>query len=235
MTTIHENEALRNRTHVFPDRSRAGEVLGEMLAPHCAGVSDAIVLAIPMGGVPVALKVQERLGCALDLVIVRKLQIPGNTEAGFGAVTGEGDIILNEPLMARLQLTQEEVARQWAAVRDELNRRNHRLRNDRPYPDLAGRTVILVDDGLASGYTMKAAIYMARKQKAARTVVAVPTAPQHTVQSLAGGPDDIYCANIRETRSFAVAESYADWHDLSEADVLAMLGGPAVGVDAKGL
>jgi predicted phosphoribosyltransferase len=226
MTKIHENEALRNRIHVFPDRARAGQVLAEMLAPRYAGASDVIVMAIPLGGVPVALEVKARLGCPLDLVIVRKIQIPGNTEAGFGAITGEGDIILNEPLMARLQLTEDEVARQWAQVREELARRNRHLRDDRPYPDLEGRTVILVDDGLASGYTMKAAIFMARKRKAARTVVAVPTAPQHTVDDLAGGPDEIYCANIRETLSFAVAESYADWHDLSESDVMTILGNP---------
>jgi putative phosphoribosyl transferase len=127
--------------------------------------------------------------------------------------------------MAQLQLSEAEVERQWAKVRDELARRNHRLRADRPCPDLEGRTVIIVDDGLASGYTMKAAIFMARKRKAARTVVAVPTASQRTIEDLAGGPDAIYCANVRETPSFAVAESYADWRDLSESEVRAMLKG----------
>lgn len=225
MTTIHEKETLHNQTHVFPDRSAAGEVLAEMLAPRYAGAADVIVLAIPMGGVPVALKVNARLGCPLDLAIVRKIQIPGNTEAGFGAITGEGDIILNEALMAQLELTEEQVAQQWAEVRGELNHRNRRLRGDAPLPALGGRTVILVDDGLASGYTMKAALFMARKRKAARTVIAVPTAPRRTVDALAEGPDEIFCANIREGAAFAVAESYENWYDLSESEVLEMLKG----------
>lgn len=223
MTTLYENEALRNRTHAFRDRSAAGRVLADMLTPEFAGASEVILLAIPMGGVPVALEIKSRLACALDLAIVRKIQIPGNTEAGFGAITGEGDILLNEPLMARLDLTEEQVERQWAKVRDELALRNQQLRGNAPFPDLAGQTVILVDDGLASGYTMRAAIFMARKRKAARTVVAVPTAPRRTIDGLTDGPDTIYCPNIRDAAAFAVAESYENWYDLDEAEVLAML------------
>jgi len=229
MTTIHSNNALRNQSRVFQDRTAAGEVLGEMLAPHYGDAPDILLMAIPMGGVPVALSVKARLGCPLDLVIVRKIQIPGNTEAGFGAITVDGDIILNEPLMARLQLTEAEVARQWTKVQDELTRRNRQLRGDRPDPVLEGRTVIFVVDGLASGYTMKAAVYMAKKRKAARIVVAVPTAPQRTIDNLAGSPDEIFCANIRETPAFAVAESYANWADLSATEVLAMLEGQITG------
>jgi predicted phosphoribosyltransferase len=225
MTEIYENEALRNRMRAFEDRSQAGEVLADMLVPRYEGTAGVIVLAIPMGGVPVALKVKSRLSCTLELAIVRKIQIPGNTEAGFGAATGEGDLFLNEPLMAHLQLTDKEVARQWAKVKEELTRRNRLLRGNRPYPDLEGRTVVLVDDGLASGFTMKAAIFMARKRKAGRTVAAVPTAPQRTIDAMAGGPDEIFCANIRETPAFAVAESYRRWYDLSESEVVKMLAG----------
>ncbi|HSO21066.1 MAG TPA: phosphoribosyltransferase family protein [Desulfosarcina sp.] len=225
MTTVYEKEALRNRTHVFADRRQAGDALGAMLAPRYRDASDAILLAIPMGGVPVALAIQAQLNCPMDLAIVRKIQIPGNTEAGFGAITGEGDIILNEPLMAQLELTEKQVAQQWAKVRDELTQRNRRLRGERPMPELAGKTVILADDGLASGYTMKAALFMVKKRKAANTVVAVPTAPQRTIDALADGPDAIYCANIRETYAFAVAESYENWHDLTEEEVVAMLEG----------
>jgi predicted phosphoribosyltransferase len=200
-----------------------------MLAARYEDAPDVLLMAIPMGGVPVALEVKTRLGCPLDLVIVRKIKIPGNTEAGFGAITLDGDIILNEPLMAQLQLTEAEVTHQWRQVRDELTRRNQRLRGERPYPELEGRTIIFVDDGLASGYTMKAAIYMAKKRKAARTVVAVPTAPQRTIDNLTGSPDEIYCANIRETPAFAVADSYANWRDLSETEVAAMLEEPPTG------
>ncbi len=223
MTTVYAQEALRNLTHVFTDRRQAGQTVGAMLAPHYGEASDAIILAIPMGGVPVALEIQAQLKCPMDLAIVRKIQIPGNTEAGFGAITGEGDIILNEPLMAQLELTEDQVARQWAKVRTELTQRNLRLRGERPLPEVAGKTVILVDDGLASGYTMKAALFMVKKRKAAKTVVAVPTSPQRTIDALADGPDEIYCANIRETYAFAVAETYENWHDLAEEEVVAML------------
>lgn len=232
MTDIFEEASLRNRTHVFTDRMQAGDVLGRMLAPRYQGVSDLVLLAIPMGGVPVALGVMTHLTCPMDIAVVRKIQIPGNTEAGFGAVSGEGDLILNEPLMARLALTEEQVERQWRKVREELTHRNRRLRGDRPLPDLEGRAVLFVDDGLASGYTMKAAVFMARKRKVARTVVAVPTAPQRTIDALAGGPDEIYCANIRESRAFAVADAYENWYDLSEAEVLAMLEGRTIDAPA---
>jgi predicted phosphoribosyltransferase len=225
MTTVYEQEDLRNRTYVFADRRQAGQTLGTMLAPCYRDVADTIVLAIPMGGVPVALEIQAQLNCPMDLAIVRKIQIPGNTEAGFGAITGEGDIILNEPLMAQLELTEDQVARQWAKVRTELTQRNRRLRGERPQPEVAGKTVILVDDGLASGYTIKAALFMVKKRKAAKTVVAVPTAPQRTIDALADGPDEIYCANIRETQAFAVAETYENWYDLAEEEVVAMLEG----------
>lgn len=225
MTTVYEQEDLRNRTYVFSDRRQAGQTVGTMLAPRYRDVADTIVLAIPMGGVPVAVEIQAHLNCPMDLVIVRKIQIPGNTEAGFGAITGEGDIILNEPLMAKLELTEDQVARQWAKVRTELTQRNRRLRGERPPPDVAGKTVIVVDDGLASGYTMKAALFTVKKRKAAKTVVAVPTSPQRTIDDLADGPDEIYCANIRETQAFAVAETYENWYDLAEAEVVAMLEG----------
>lgn len=225
MTTVHEQEALRNLTHVFTDRRQAGQALGAMLATRYRDDPEVVVLAIPMGGVPVAREIQVQLKCPMDLAIVRKIQIPGNTEAGFGAITGEGDIILNEPLMAQLELTEEQVAQQWAKVREELTQRNRRLRGERAMPELTGKTVILVDDGLASGYTMKAALFMVKKRKAGKTVVAVPTSPKRTIDALADGPDEIYCANIRETYAFAVAETYENWHDLSEEEVLAMLEG----------
>jgi predicted phosphoribosyltransferase len=219
MTDIHEQEHLRNRIGVFRDRYQAGDVLGRMLEPCCSDPADVILLAIPMGGVPVAYKIRERLGCPMDLAIVRKLQIPGNTEAGFGAATSEGDFILNKPLMAQLALTEQQIERERARVREELARRNRQLRGERPFPDLEGKTVILADDGLASGFTMKAAVTMVNKRKAAKTIIAVATAPRRTIDALAGGVDAIYCPNIREVISFAVAEAYENWHDLTETEV----------------
>lgn len=228
MTGIIENKAYRNRTYTFRDRSHAGEVLADMLDPYRGRGGDLIVLAIPMGGVPVAISIRERLACPMELILVRKIQIPGNSEAGFGAVTSEGDLFLNKPLMARLKLTSDQVDRQIAAVREELAERNRRLRHERPFPALDGKTVFIVDDGLASGYTMKAAVFMVKKRRAARTFVAVPTAPRRTLNALAQDMEKIYCTNVRDVRSFAVADAYTEWRDLTESEVLALLREPSV-------
>ena len=223
MAHIYEREEYRNLSGVFHDRFEAGEVLGRMLAARYENAADLILMAIPMGGVPVAVKIRDIIGCPMDLLIVRKIQIPGNTEAGFGAMTSEGDVFLNEPLLAQLRLNEREVERQSSKVIRELAERSRRLRDDRPFPDLEGKTVILVDDGLASGYTMKASIFMANKRNAAKTIVAVPTAPQRTIDALTEGVDEIYCANIREVLSFAVAEAYENWRDLDESEVADLL------------
>lgn len=222
MTEIFDRRDLRNRSRIFKDRFDAGRVLGEMLHPGYAGRKDVFLLSIPMGGVPVAVTIAGMLGCPMDLVVVRKIQIPGNTEAGFGAMTTDGDVFYNEPLMARLGLTEEQIQRQADKVRRELAERDRRLRAGRPLPDLEGKTVVLVDDGLASGYTMKASIFLADKRKAARTIVAVPTAPLRSIHFLEGAVQEIYCANIREAMSFAVADAYQNWYDLTEAEVLSI-------------
>lgn len=223
MTRIYEHPAYRNRTRVFRDRSQAGEVLADMLDPYRGLSSELIVLGIPMGGVPVAVKIHEHLGCPMDLIIVRKIRIPGNSEAGFGAVTSEGDLFLNEALMARLKLTDAQIERQMALVHKELTERNRRLRNERPFPDLERKTVIIVDDGLASGYTMKAAVFMVNKRRAAQTIVAVPTAPKRSLEEIIEGLKAIYCTNVRDAISFAVAEAYTEWRDLAEPEVMALL------------
>ncbi len=226
MANIYENKALRNRRRVFQDRFDAGRVLARMLEPAYADADDVIILGIPMGGLPVAAEIAAALECPMDLIIVRKLQIPGNTEAGFGAMTHEGDVFLNEPLLAGLGLTEDQVERQSDIVRDELERRNRHLRRGRPFPGVEGKTVILADDGLASGFTMKASVFMTAKRKAAKTVVAVPTAPMRTIEALSDGADEIYCANIRDVFSFAVADAYKNWHDLSEAEARALIPDP---------
>jgi predicted phosphoribosyltransferase len=223
MTRIYEREDMRNRRQAFGDRSEAGKVLGRMLSASLRDDLNAIVLGIPMGGVPVALEIAAALQLPMDLVIVRKIQIPGNSEAGFGAITREGDVLLNGPLIEELGLSKADVERQSAAVRGELDERDRRLRGDRPFPALETKTVILVDDGLASGFTMKAAVHMVKKRRASKTVIAVPTAPMRIVEALAGSVDEIWCANIREVLSFAVADAYENWTDLSESAVRSLL------------
>jgi predicted phosphoribosyltransferase len=225
VTTVIESKEMKNRRRVFKDREEAGRVLGRMLLQEDRFAGGVLVLAIPMGGIPVALKVRDALACPLDLVIVRKLQIPGNTEAGFGAMTAEGDIFLNEPLLTRLGLTRDQVDRESARVQRELAERNRRLRSGRPFPDLSGRSVIVVDDGLASGFTMKASVHMVKQRNAARTIVAVPTAPRRSIDRLTGLVDEVYCPNTCDSPVFAVADAYENWYDLSAPEIEEMLAG----------
>jgi predicted phosphoribosyltransferase len=220
---IHEILELREQRHIFSDRFEAGETLGAMLQAEYAHIPDGMVLAIPSGGIPVGLKVSEILGLAFDLVIVRKLQIPGNTEAGFGAMTLDGNTFFNQALLAQLCLSPSQIEAEKKRVKSELEKRNTLFRDGRPFPDLAGKIVILVDDGLASGFTMLASIDMAKKAGALQTVVAVPTAPQHSMERVLPEVDRIYCANVRTGPYFAVAEAYQNWYDLSEEEVLQLL------------
>jgi predicted phosphoribosyltransferase len=225
MTEIHQIENLQDRSGVFKDRLEAGETLARMLAPRVAKVPRALTLAIPAGGVPVGLSISRHLGSDFDLLIVRKIQMPGNTESGIGAVTHGGNVFLNEGLLARLDLSPDQIERQTAEVVDELERRNRLFRGGAPAADVEGRTVILVDDGLASGYTMLAAVFSVRKAGAGRVIIAVPTGPEHSVRLFESKVDAVYCANIRRGPYFAVADAYHDWYDLDSGQVVRMLDG----------
>jgi putative phosphoribosyl transferase len=220
---LHELSQFRNRHQVFSDRTDAGMILAEMLAPEYAGIDDGIILAIPSGGVPVGLEIARRLLLPLDLMIVRKLQIPGNTEAGFGAMGLDGKLFLNEEMLPHLRLKEAQIEAQAAIVREELNRRNRLFRADRPPPDLAGKTVILVDDGLASGYTMLAAATSVREGKAAGLVLAVPTALIDSIEKVGHLANEVYCANVHDYWPFAVASAYRHWSDLSRREVVELI------------
>ena len=222
-TKIYEIEELREQRQVFADRFEAGEILARMLESDYAHIENGMILAIPSGGVPVGIKLRETLALPLDLIIVRKLQIPGNTEAGFGAMTLNGSTFFNNALLSRLGLSPAQVEAEKKRVAMELEKRNRLFRKGRPFPDIAGKRVILVDDGLASGFTMLASIDTVKKAGASETVVAVPTAPQSSVDRISGRVDKIYCANIRTTPYFAVAEAYLAWHDLDEEEVMELL------------
>jgi len=222
---LHEIRELRNRQYVFKDRNHAGKVLGTMLSPEYGKAKDLLVLGIPSGGVPVALELRDSLNCPMDLLLVRKLQIPGNPEAGFGAMTMDGTLFLNEPLLAELRLSREQVEEQKRKVKGELERRNDLFRKGRPFPGLDNTSVILVDDGLASGYTMTASIHEVKRKNAARTIVAVPTAPMSSIHRIEDMVDEIFCANIREGPFFAVASAYEDWYDLDHDQVMRLIQG----------
>jgi len=218
---IIEEESLRNRAHVFRDRLEAGDHLGRRLEKYKD--KEGLLLAIPSGGIPVGLRISQRLELPLDLLISRKIPIPGNPEAGFGALSFEGSLFLNDPLVTELHLTQEEIRKLSIPVLEDIQHRNAVFRGGRPFPDLGGKIVIVVDDGLASGYTMMASINFVKKREPSRVVVAIPTAPESSIQLISAQVDEILCLNIRTGVFFAVADAYHEWHDLSEGEVMEFL------------
>ncbi|HHQ42301.1 MAG TPA: phosphoribosyltransferase [Chromatiales bacterium] len=213
---------LRERTHVFADRREAGEVLARMLAGTVD--ADAVVVAIPAGGVPVGAALAAALGLPLDVAVVSKITLPWNTEAGYGAVAFDGRVALNEPLVRMSGLTPAEVEAGIRATREKVERRVRRLRGGEAAPDVAGREVIAVDDGLASGLTMQLAVEALRAAGARRIVVAVPTAHPEALARIARVADAVYCANVRSGPPFAVAEAYRRWYDVPEEEAAALLG-----------
>jgi putative phosphoribosyl transferase len=225
MGKLLDDPVLRNRTHVFADRAAAGARLAEMLRT-CLKKPFRL-LAIPAGGVPVAAVIARALAAPLDLIIVRKIQLPWTTEAGFGALDPDGAALFNEPLISRLPLTPREIDTQVAKTLANLKQREARLRGSRPYPDLAGEAVIIVDDGLASGYTMRAAVRFLKGKGAGELILAVPTALDRTAQALLAQVDLLVCPNLRSGLSFAVAEAYENWYDVDEPEVLELMAGLA--------
>jgi putative phosphoribosyl transferase len=221
IATIIEDPILRDRSFVFEDRADAGEYLAKAMEQFLG--KDAVVLAIPSGGVPIGLAISDHLHIPFDLLIIRKIPIPGNTEAGFGALSLEGDMLLNEPMVRMLRLSEKEIEGQAGPVREELAARNRIFRQGKPLPELKGRIVILADDGLASGYTMMTAARLVRRKEPAMIVVAVPTSSLNTIEELSHSVDMIVCPNIRSGYSFAVADAYRDWYDLSREEVVSML------------
>ena len=208
---------LRNRVRVFRDRADAGGVLVGMVGSYRD--SDAIVLAIPAGGVPVAAVIAEHLNLPLDVAVTSKITLPWNSEAGYGAVAFDGTVILNEDLLSHLRLTEQQIRQGINRTLQKVQQRVDALRGERPFPELSGRPAILVDDGLASGFTMRTAVEALRKAQAERIVIAVPTGHRGAVQRLAQEVESIYCPNIRSGWTFAVADAYQYWSDVEEKEV----------------
>ena len=219
---IHDDSRLRDCAPVFRDRAEAGRALAALLAPPAQ--SGALVLAIPCGGVPVAIEIARQLALELDIVPVSKILLPWTTESGFGAVAFDGSLWINENEMRHYGLSESDVADSVAAARAKVERRTIRLRGGRAAPDAAGRTTILVDDGIAAGSTMRVAIDAVRRLGAARISVAAPTGHRHAVELLAGLADEVYCANVRAARRFTVADAYENWRDVNEAEAEALFG-----------
>jgi putative phosphoribosyl transferase len=229
---IFDLPELRNHAQVFRDRVHAGAVLAGMLAEPRG--TDALVLAIPAGGVPVAAEVAGQLGLALDLAVVSKITLPWNTEAGYGAVAFDGTVRLNHDLISALALPPQVTADGIAATKAKIQRRLRKLRGDRPPPDLGRRTALLVDDGLASGFTLLTAVEAVRRLCADKILVGVPTGHAGAIERIAAEVDAVYCPNIRQGLSFAVADAYQRWSDVDESAVVAIMERFGNSSDAKG-
>jgi predicted phosphoribosyltransferase len=224
MAEVLDEPSLRNRVRVFRDRFHAGEALAERLDALDLA-EDAYVLAIPAGGVQVACVISERLGLPLDLVVTRKLHVPWNQEAGFGAVSWDGLMFLNESFVAALGLTDEAIRLCVEEERAAIERRLRKFRDDRPFPDLAGKTAIVIDDGLASGFSMMTTLRALANREPRELVVAVPTAPWSAIELVKPHAELILCLNVRTGPYFAVADAYEVWYDLEDEDVVELLEG----------
>lgn len=218
---IIEDFQLRQKTFVFDDRYHASELLAERLRDYER--RDAYVLAIPAGGVPVGVILSRRLNLPLDVLIVRKIHIPWNMEAGFGAMSWDGATFLNQSLVEHLGLNKEDVSRCIAEEKEEINKRLRLFRVNKPFPDIGGKTAIIVDDGIASGFTMLAAISSVKNREPKEILVAVPTASNDAVNRLKKHVDKIVCLNIRGGMVFAVADAYRSWYNLENEDVVKIL------------
>jgi predicted phosphoribosyltransferase len=170
----------------------------------------------------VAVVIARELHLPLDIAVVSKITLPWNTEAGYGAVAFDGTVILNEELLSRLNLSDQEIQTGIKKTEQKVSRRGTMLRGARPSPDFK-RRLILVDDGLASGFTLRVAIKALRRNGAANLILAVPTAHSESVQSILEEVEAIYCPNLRSGLSFAVADAYERWSDLDEEEVVRIL------------
>jgi putative phosphoribosyl transferase len=220
-----DEPAYRERTYIFRDRIHAGQLLAEKIRNYLAEQT-VLLLAVPAGGVPVAFTVGQILNLPVEVVVVRKIQIPWNTEAGFGAISWDGEVVLNDDLIVQLGLTEATIQNLAVATKRIIDERLKKFRKDRPLPNLKGKTVIIIDDGLASGFTMLAAVKSARKAKPSRIVVAVPTASLRAVELLLPMVDELVCLNVRSGPVFAVADAYRNWYDLTDEEVIEFLEKP---------
>ncbi|GAA3125415.1 phosphoribosyltransferase family protein [Planomonospora alba] len=206
---------------MFADRRDAGMRLAARVRERLGGV-DAVVVGLPRGGVPVAFEVAREIGAPLDVIVVRKLGVPAQPELGFGAI-GEGGVrVLNDDVVRAVGVTPGEMAQVERRERDELDRRARRFRGDRPPVSLEGRTVVVVDDGIATGGTARAACRVARAHGAARVVSAIPVGAPDAIESLRGVADEVVCLHA-PADLFAIGAWYTDFEQTSDAQVVELL------------
>jgi len=205
----------------FIDRPDAGRALATRLVKY-AGHDDVVVLALPRGGVPVAYAVASALGVPMDVFLVRKLGTPGHRELAMGAIASGGVRVLNEDVVRWYAISESAIERVAREEQEELERRERAYRGDRPAPDLANRIVILIDDGLATGSTMRAAAQAVRTHRPARVVIAVPVGAPHTCAELAAMADELICARMPEPFS-AVGQWYLNFDQTDDDEVRELL------------
>ncbi|MBI2329482.1 MAG: phosphoribosyl transferase [Chloroflexi bacterium] len=205
----------------FENRYDAGRQLADKLGGY-KGQSE-VVLAIPNGGVPIGLEVALALEADLDLVIARKIPLPLNPEAGFGAIADDGTVILNEELVKRIGLSQHQINYQINRVRAEIRQRSLLHRRDKPLAAVSGKRVIIIDDGLASGFTMMAAVTSVRRRHPKEIVVAVPAASPAALEQVEKVADKVVTLATGSMPRFAVADFYRNWYDVSDDEVIRCL------------
>lgn len=215
---IVELPELRDKIRVFRNRTEAGEVLAGMLQGFRQ--TETLVMSIPSGGLPVAVVIAGYLDLPLEVAVVSKITLPWNTEAGYGAVAFDGTLRLNQDLLSHLNLTENQIEEGKDKTLRKVLRRVKSFREDRPFPDVSQKTVILVDDGLASGFTLLVAVEALRKTGARSLIVAVPTGSWNSVLRVSGRVEALYCANIRQGWQFAVADAYRNWFDVEEEEAI---------------
>jgi putative phosphoribosyl transferase len=206
---------------MFEHRREAGRVLAGTLVDY-AGRKDVVVLALPRGGVPVAFEIARSLGAPLDVWSVRKLGVPGHEELAMGAIAADGTRVVNQRVVKRLGIPDSVIEAEAAAEQEELQRRERAYRDQRPRPEVRGKVVILVDDGLATGSTMRAAVAAVRRQQPAQIVVAVPAGSASTCQELERDADQVICASSPEP-FLAVGQAYLDFEQTTDQEVRALL------------
>ena len=205
----------------FANRREAGTELASCLR-HYAGRSDVIVLGLPRGGVPVAGEVARALGAPMDVFVVRKIGVPGHRELAMGAIASGGAQVLNDDVIAWLDIPEAAIQTVVAAEQRELSRRERLYRGDRPRLALAEQVVVLVDDGLATGSTMRAAVQAVRELGPSRVVVAVPVGSADACRTLGHVADEVVCARVPSSFS-AVGEWYVDFSEILDEEVQALL------------
>lgn len=205
----------------FKNRHSAGRELAQALAP-LQGETDLLVLALPRGGLPVAREVADSLNAELDLLLVRKLGVPGHRELAMGAIASGGGRVLNDEIIRSLGISDDALAQVTEEETRELQRRERAFRGHRAPPRIRQRHVVLIDDGLATGATMRAAVGVLRQQQPARITLAVPVAPPDTIEQLRREVDEVVCL-ATPTPFLAIGRWYQDFTQLTDADVTRLL------------